>query len=82
MPVTKTAHRALRSSKRKQKVNTIHMTKLDIAIRNAKTKPTEKNIIEATKLVDRAVKNRIIHKNKGARFKSRIASFSAKKTKK
>jgi hypothetical protein len=44
MPVTKTAKRALRSSKRKAKVNTSILSTLEIAIRTAKKSATAKNI--------------------------------------
>lgn len=69
MPVTKTAKRALRSSKRKAKVNTSILSTLEIAIRTAKKSATAKNIQKVFSLTDRAAKKKVIHKNKAARVK-------------
>ena len=81
MPVTVTAKRALRSSKRKQVVNKRRSARMDVAIRKATKEPTKKNVQEATSVVDRAAKNKLIHKNKAARIKSRLSQLT-KKTKK
>ena len=78
MPITKTAKRALRSSRRKQNINTLISTKLDAAIRIAKRGKSENNIIRAFSLTDRAVKNKIIHKNKAARIKSSLSKLLPK----
>lgn len=75
MPVTVTAKRALRSSKRKQVVNKTLMTKLEIAMRKAKKNPTKALISEIESLADRATKKRIIHANKAARIKSRYTKL-------
>ena len=73
MPVTKTAKRALRVSKRKTFVNKERIDKLEIAIRVAKTSKKEKDARIASSLADRAAKNKIIKKNKAARIKSSLA---------
>jgi hypothetical protein len=44
MPVTKTAKRALRGSKRKESVNKMRMSKLEISIKTAKKSKSKKNI--------------------------------------
>jgi ribosomal protein S20 len=75
MPVTKTAKRALRSSKKKAKVNSSILSTLEIAIRVAKKSATAKNIQKVFSLTDRAAKSKVIHKNKAARVKS---TFSKK----
>jgi small subunit ribosomal protein S20 len=83
MPVTKTAKRALRVSKRKTDQNKSLSSKLDIAIRQAKRDKTEKKAIEAIKLADRAAKKKFIHKNKAARIKAALSKLfkpQAKKT--
>jgi len=82
MPVTKTAKRALRSSKRKEVVNKNILTKLEIAIRLAKKSLAKKDIITATSLVDRATKKKYIHKNKASRIKSQLSKLSLKQTSK
>lgn len=75
MPVTKTAKRALRSSKRKESVNKIRMSKLEISIKSAKKTKTNKNIQNAISLVDKAAKAKTIHKNKASRIKSQLSKL-------
>jgi len=91
MPVTKTAKRALRSSKRKEAVNKIIISRLEIAIKKARKEKTFENVKKAISLADIATKKKIIHKNKAARIKSALsklakpkkpASKTAKRTKK
>ena len=86
MPVTKTAKRALRSSKRKAFGNSVVAIKLEKALRLAKETKAAKNILEAISLADRAAKQNIIHKNKAARIKSSLSKlakpFSKKTTSK
>jgi small subunit ribosomal protein S20 len=81
MPVTKTAKRALRSSKRKNLVNAIAVKNLEIAIRTAKKSKTSKDVARATSLSDRAVKKNIIHKGKAARIKSSLSKMLPQKSK-
>lgn len=81
MPITKTAKRALRASKRKEKRNSQKKAILDNAIRSAKKKATSKNVAKAISLLDKAAKKNIIHKNKAARIKSRLAKLDSKKNK-
>ena len=75
MPVTKTAKRALRSSKKKEEVNKHILANLEAATRIAKSKKGSKNIIKAISLTDRAAKKHIIHKNKAARIKSTLSKL-------
>ena len=75
MPVTKTAKRALRSSKRKEEVNTTRVAKLEIAIRKATKSPTAASVKEAMSLADRVAKAHVIHPNKAARIKSRLSKL-------
>lgn len=79
MPVTKTAKRALRSSKKKEKFNKALISKLEAAIREAENKPSKKTVKAAVSLVDKASKKKIIHKNKAARLKSRLDKLISKK---
>lgn len=78
MPITKTAKRALRSSRRKLEVNTSILKKFEIAIRAAKKSKSSKDINSAFSLTDRAVKNKLIHKNKAARIKSSLTKLLPK----
>ena len=81
MPVTKTAKRALRSSKKKESTNKIISTKLSIAIRLAQSKPSKENVKKAISSVDIASKKHVIHKNKAGRIKSRLSKLVPTKTK-
>jgi len=78
MPVTKTAKRALRSSKRKEQINSILQSKLEAAIRVASKSGKKDDITLVSSLADRAAKLNIIHKNKAARIKSQASQFGRK----
>jgi small subunit ribosomal protein S20 len=78
MPVTKTAKRALRSSKNKEVVNNKIISRLEIAIRTAKKSTKKKDIAVAISLSDRAAKKKIIHKNKASRLKSQLSKLVSK----
>ncbi|MBL7036353.1 30S ribosomal protein S20 [Candidatus Microgenomates bacterium] len=73
MPVTKTAKRALRGSKRKKIVNDRTVANLESSVRKAKETKTQKAISKASSYADRAVKDNIIHKNKAARIKKQLS---------
>lgn len=75
MPVTKTAKRALRSSRKKGKVNKLVMAKLEAAIRLAKKAKSKEKILKAISLADRAAKKKVIHQNKASRIKSRLSKL-------
>lgn len=79
MPVTKTAKRALRSSKRKEEANKQIRSQLEIAIRVAKKEKSDKAVSSASSLADRAAKKNIIHKNRAARIKSSLSKIASKK---
>lgn len=79
MPVTKTAKRALRGSKKKESVNKLIVSKLEVAVRMAQKSKTDEKILKATSLADRAAKKKVIHKNKAARIKSQLSKLSKKK---
>lgn len=75
MPVTKTAKRALRVSKRKTTVNSKIRSSLEIAMRVAQKSKKKNDIEKATSLTDRAAKKGIVHKNKAARIKSSLSKL-------
>ena len=81
MPVTTTAKRALRGSKKKESVNKIILAKLGVAVRFARKSKTAEKIIKAVSLADRAAKKKVIHKNKAARIKSQLSKLLIKTTK-
>jgi small subunit ribosomal protein S20 len=81
MPVTTTAKRALRSSKKKESVNKIILGKLEVAVRVARKGKTAEKILKAVSLADRAAKKKVIHKKKAARIKSQLSKLLPKTTK-
>jgi len=80
MPVTKTAKRALRSSGRKQKVNSQVISSLEGSIRVAERTKTAGDISQAFSFADRASKRNIIHKNKAGHIKSSLSRISTRRT--
>lgn len=80
MPLTKSAKRALRSSKKKERVNKETQKRLEVAIKNAYRKKSKGTVKIATSLVDRAKKRGLIHKNKAARVKSKLSRLPTSKT--
>jgi small subunit ribosomal protein S20 len=78
MPVTKTAKRALRGSKRKAEINKQILTKLEVSLRSAKKSKSTEKIREAISLSDRAAKKKVIHKNRAARIKSGLSNLLKK----
>lgn len=55
------------------------MTELEIAMRMTKKTPNQKTLAKVSSLADRAVKKKIIHKNKASRIKSQTAALLIKK---
>lgn len=78
MPVTKTARRALRGSKRKESVNKIVLSLLDKTIRKFKKTKSKKDLDLVYSVADKAAKSNVIHKNKASRIKSRLTKKSTK----
>lgn len=79
MPITKTAKRALRGSLRKKIVNRTLREKLEKAIRAAKKSKKPELIKIASSFADKAVKGKIIHKNKAAHIKSSLSKLLKQK---
>ena len=75
MPVTKTAKRALRGSKKKAAVNQLIVSGLEEAIRLAKKSHSREKILKAISLADRAAKKMVIHRNKAGRIKSTLSKL-------
>jgi len=78
MPVTKTAKRALRVSKRKEQVNKKIIANFEVALRLTKKNKTKKSVSTAISFTDRMVKKHLIHKNKAARIKSSLSKLLVK----
>ena len=73
MPVTKSAKKALRQSRRKAKINQNIRQKLKKTAAKTKKAKTPKALAQSYQALDRAAKKGIIHKSKAARLKSRLA---------
>jgi len=80
MPVTKSAKKALQRDRRRALINERIRRQLKQALKQARTKPTKKFIGQAASVLDRAAKKGVIHPNKAARLKSRLAKLARKKT--
>jgi len=78
MPVTKTAKKALRSSKRKAISNRPVKTKAQSAVKELRSNPSQENLKKAFSALDKASKKGIFHKGKVSRLKSRLAKLLAK----
>ncbi|MFC1700314.1 30S ribosomal protein S20 [Patescibacteria group bacterium] len=89
MPNTKAAKKAVRSSKTKQTHNLYWKTKFKGAVRDVKeviaakadSKVIEEKLRVLQKTLDRAVREKVIHKNKASRVKSRYAKKAAAQAK-
>jgi small subunit ribosomal protein S20 len=76
MPVIKSAKKKLRQDKKREKANSVVESNFRLAIKDAqKTKSFEK-VKNAVKLIDKATKRKIIHKNKAARLKSKLSKIA------
>ena len=73
MPITKSAQKALRQTKRRTERNRTWKIKLKDAVKKAETQKTKETISYAFKIADKSAKVGIIHKNKAARIKSKIS---------
>jgi len=78
MPVTKSAKKALRQTKKRTQINRRIKTLVKRAIRQFKKNPTWENLSQVYSTVDKAAKKHIFHKNKAARIKSRLSRLIPK----
>ena len=78
MPVIKSAQKKLRKDHKLTKRNKNFSDLFKKGLKKVKKTPTEKNIREAVRLADKAVKNNLIHKNKAARIKSKLSKLIKK----
>jgi small subunit ribosomal protein S20 len=75
MPVIKSARKKLRQDKKRQKRNNEVKLAFRDAIKVAQKSKTADKVTKAVKLTDKAVKSKLIHKNKAARIKSRLSKL-------
>lgn len=81
MPVIKSAKKKLRVDRKRESVNKKIKSFVALSIKKAERKPTTKSVQEAFSVVDKSVKNNILHKNKAARIKSRLSKLISKTSK-
>lgn len=74
MPIIHSAKKKLKQDVTRTKLNRVTITAMKKAVKEARLKPTPKNLQAAQSLLDTAVKKKVIHKNKAARLKSRLSS--------
>ncbi|MFH1841122.1 MAG: 30S ribosomal protein S20 [Candidatus Shapirobacteria bacterium] len=73
MPITKSAIKALRQDRRRAKVNKIVRRQVKKSLKSARAKISADTLQGAYRQLDRAAKKHVIHRNKAARLKSRLA---------
>jgi len=73
MPVTTSAAKALRRDRHRAATNRRTRSQLKSALDTVKRDPNPKNVQAAYRMIDRAAKKQIIHKNKAARLKAQCA---------
>jgi len=75
MPILKSAIKKLRRDRRAAGANRKIKDRARAAVRAARKKPTKVLLSKASSALDKAAKKGIIHKNKAARLKSRLAAL-------
>lgn len=75
MPILKNAKKALKVSLRKAEINQRVRSQAKTAVDSLKSKPSSETLSAAFSKIDRAVKGKILHKNKAARMKSALSSL-------
>lgn len=79
MPITKRAIKKLRHDRKRtieiQRVRAV----LQKLVKSMRKKPTQKSLTLVFRALDKAAKTHVIHKNKAARLKARLAKLLAKK---
>jgi len=75
MPRIKSSIKDVRKNRKQRAINRANMSSLRTAIRKARISTSEDKVAairNAYKVIDKAVQNGLIHKNTGARYKSRL----------
>lgn len=72
MPLTSSAQKALRRSRRQRTTNVQIKSRMKTAMDSFLAKPSGEALSEAFRRIDRAVKNGLLHRNTAARRKARL----------
>lgn len=78
MPITYRAIKKLRRDLVRSRQNEGVEKKVKTIVKETRTSPTPKALARAYEALDKAAKHRIIHRNKAARLKSRLAKLLKK----
>lgn len=73
MPILKSARKKLKADRRRSRENLKVKLGYKQAVKIARAKPSAAALSKAFRALDRAAKTKVIHKNKAARLKSRLA---------
>lgn len=73
MPVTKQAKKKLRKDRKREKENLKLKNHYKKTVKRTEKNVTPKSLSQASKVIDKAAKKGLIHKNKAARLKSRLS---------
>jgi len=71
MPILKSAIKKLKQDKKRTRVNKVYRD-LRLAVKQARKEKTAKAVKLAYSALDKAAQQKVIHKNKAARLKSRL----------
>jgi small subunit ribosomal protein S20 len=72
MPILKSAIKKLKQDKKRTRVNKVYRESLRLAVKQARKEKTAKAVKLAYSALDKAAQQKVIHKNKAARLKSRL----------
>lgn len=78
MPILANAKKALRVSQRKAAINSLVRSRLRTTMEVARKKPAAREVNEAFSAIDKAIKGKIIHANKGARYKHQLSTLASR----
>ncbi|AKM84982.1 TPA: 30S ribosomal protein S20 [Patescibacteria group bacterium] len=75
MPIIKSAKKRVRSSARKRQLNSARRRSVKEAVKQTRVAPSAESLKTAFKALDKAAKRGVVHKNRVARLKSRLAKL-------
>ncbi len=75
MPILANAKKALRSTQRKTKYNNLVSAQMRGSLKKIVVEPNADNLSEVFSDVDKALKRKLIHRNKAARIKARASKL-------
>jgi len=79
MPIIKQAIKKLASDKKREARNDATRKNIQSLLKKARKSPTPKAVTQVFSALDKAVKRNIVHANRAARLKSRLAKLLGKK---